>query len=387
MNVILVTLSSLVLFSVWVVEPLSYNPFQSVQTPAAQSTINYACEDATIDGDKKLQIAADSILNKYIESGQFLGVSVGFYKENCGSYTAGAGFSSKRDQAEANGMMLSRIASITKPMTAIAIMQLFEQGLIDLDAPVQTYLADLPKTSELDVTTRQLLGHTAGIPHYASKLDAISFTHYDSLTAAADVIAAMGLANSPGEVFSYSSYGYTLLGVIVEKVSGLSFEEYLNRNIWQTAGMLNTSLERDEVYPNKSRLYIKVGSAYLRSPYTDLSIIYPAGGVQSTADDLLKFGDAILKDKLVSRATLEMMIDVSDSLAPAAGDDPYGLGWVVHHHPDVGRIIAHSGAQPGVSGYFEILLDKGIVVSTLSNAFGTKNSAFQLSKEMGDLVL
>ena len=387
MKTLLLAAFCLLLVLVWVVEPLSYNPLQAIATPATQSSIDYTCHGAPPDSEKVLQVAADTTVNKFVESGEFLGVSVGLSKLDCGSYVAGAGFSSKRDQLRADGTMLSRIASITKPMTAIAIMQLYERGLIDLDAPVQSYLAGFPKTSKQNITTRQLLSHTSGIPHYKSKLDAISFTHYNSLTEAVDTINAKELANNPGEAFLYSSYGYTVLGAIIESVSGLEFEEYLSKNIWQKAGMLNTSLEREGDYPNKSRLYIKLNSSYLRSPYTDLSIIFPAGGVQSTAGDLLKFGEAILENKLVSGTTLEMMIDASHSLAPAAGDDPYGLGWVVYHHPENGKIIAHSGAQPGVSAYFEILLDKGIVVTALSNAFGTKNSAYHLSKEMVGVAL
>ena len=371
----------------WVIEPFSYIPFQTIATPAAESSTDYACHNGSINGDSTVKESADKIVDKYLDSRQFLGFSVGLYKHNCGTYIAGAGFSSKRDQTRATGAMLSRIASITKPMTAIAIMQLYEQGLIDLDAPVTNYVANFRGDPEAGITTRQILSHTSGIPHYKSTWEAISFTRYNSLSEAVDEISSKGLGSNPGEVFTYSSYGYTILGAVIENVSGLEFEEYLRKNIWQKAGMLNTSLEREKDYPNKSRLYIKANSSYLHSPYTDLSIIYPAGGVQSTAGDLLKFGQAILENKLVSSATLDMMIDASQSLAPAAGDDPYGLGWVVHHHPEKGRVIAHSGAQPGVSAYFEILLDKGIVATVLSNSFGTKNSAYHLSQEIVGIAL
>lgn len=386
LKLFLLTAFILLLVSLWLFEPLSYNPLTAVAPPVAHSSIDYACDDNPFDNETELQSAADRVINKYVETGQFLGVSVGLYTQNCGAYMGGAGFSSKRDKTRADATMLSRIASITKPMTAIAIMQLYEKGRIDLDAPVQTYLPDFPLMSGHEITTRQLLSHTSGIAHYESKLDAISFTHYSSLSEAVEKITARGLASSPGEVFAYSSYGYTILGAVIESVSGLDFEQYLRTNIWQKAGMLNTSLETGDAHPGKARLYIKLNSRYIRSPYTDLSIIYPAGGVQSTVGDLLKFGEAILGNELVSRETLEMMIDVRHSLAPMAGDDPYGLGWVVHLHPEKGRIIAHSGAQPGASGYFEILLDRGIVVATLSNAFGTKNSAYKLSKEMVELT-
>src|SRR5690606_14760285 len=190
--------------------------------------------------------------------------------------------------------MLGRIASITKPMTDIAIMQLYEKGMLDLDKPIQTYLKEFPKKAKGDITIRHLLKHTSGISHYSSKWDAMSFTHYPTLVAALDAFKEKELEFEPGTQYVYSSYGYTVLGAIIEKVSQMSYGEYMRKNIWDKAGMLNTSLDENKTYESKSRLYLKVKSTYIKSPTTDLSIIYPAGGVQSTAKDLLKFGKAVL---------------------------------------------------------------------------------------------
>jgi CubicO group peptidase (beta-lactamase class C family) len=319
-----------------------------------------------------------------MSSGNFLGVSAGLLNVGCGTYVISSGYSDKRSLTKFQPNTITRIASITKPMTAIAIMQLYEQGRVDLDAPIQTYLPDFP-SSEQPVTIRHLLSHTSGIPHYKSKIDAMSFSHYESLESAINAIFERGLISPAGEKYIYSSFGYTVLGRIIEVVSNDRFEEYLKKNIWQKAGMENTSLERSHSSSNKSRLYLKVGNNYLRSPYTDLSIVYPAGGVQSTTEDILKFGQSVLNDELLSRDTLEMMIDVRGSLAPEAGDDPYGLGWSVKESPDKGRIISHGGSQPGVSAHFQILLDKGVVSVALSNAFGTKSSAYILASSMGSL--
>ncbi|MBL4658708.1 MAG: beta-lactamase family protein [Flavobacteriales bacterium] len=375
------------LFATWVVEPLSLNPFKEIVTPSVESTINYDCEQSNSQSDMRLKKSADTILDKYMDLNEFLGVSAGFFKEGCGTYIAGAGFSSKRDNSKASSIMLSRIASITKPMTAIAIMQLYERGVLDLDAPIQAYLDDFPRKTEGKITIRELLRHTSGVPHYSSKIDAISFKNYSSLADAVDSFKLRELRFKPGEAYEYSSYGYTILGAILEKVSGVTYEEYMKNNIWLKAGMLNTSLERDGIYQNKSRLYLKVKSTYIRSPYTNLSVIYPAGGVQSTVEDLLKFGAAVINNELIGRDTLEMMIDVTNSLAPTGGDDPYGFGWSVYDTPAHGRMIAHSGSQLGASAYFSIYLDEKIVTAVLSNAFGTKNSAYHLSKEISDLIM
>lgn len=348
--------------------------------------VNYHCMFANLEQDANINSHASEILEKYMSSSKFLGVVAGVYKEECGTYVGATGYTDKREHLKFNPKTITRITSITKPMTAVAIMQLYEQGLIDLDAPVQTYLANFPEGAN-KITIRHLLSHTSGVPHYSSKIDAMSFSRYSSLNDAANSIIERGTVSEPGTQYIYSSFGYTLLGKVIEEASGRSFDEYLSKNIWQKAGMQNTSLEINHEGANKSRLYIKAGPLYIRSPYTDLSIIYPAGGVQSTAEDLLKFGEAILKDQLLNRDTLEIMIDVANSLAPKAGDDPYGMGWSVYHSQKNGRIITHGGAQPGASTHFQIWLDKGVVSVALSNAFGTKSSVYSLANEIGHLSL
>ncbi|MFT5376008.1 MAG: serine beta-lactamase-like protein LACTB [Candidatus Latescibacterota bacterium] len=374
---ILTLLSALVF---WVVEPYGNNPLYQPSLPSAKSSLDFNCATDLQD----IRDKANSVLDKHMLSGDFLGVSTGFFKENCGSLTVSSGYRDKRNQVEFKPNTITRIASITKTMTAVAIMQLYEKGEIDLDAPIQAYLPTFPRGTN-PVTIRHILNHTSGIPHYESKFDAMSFSHYASLKLATEEVYKRGLINSPGEKYVYSSFGYTILGSVIEQVTKENFEDYLRKNIWQKSGMKNTSLEKSHLQKNKSRLYIKVGGIFIRSPYTDLSIIYPAGGVQSTVQDLLKFGKAILENQLISRKTLEIMIDASDSLAPETGDDPYGLGWSVFEHPEYGKIISHGGAQPGASAQFQILLDKNVVSVALSNAFGTKNSIRNLAFSMGKL--
>jgi len=370
-------------FVVWLIEPVSYLPWSNTVQTHIQVANDFRCRDGqTIDlGEVENKLIDDLSLQKY------LGMSAGIYKQDCERFIVAAGYSQKGKAEGFQTSTVGRVASITKPMTAIAIMQLYEQGKINLDDPIQTYLPEFPQNTQKQITVRHLLNHTSGIPHYSSKIDSLSFTHYESQNDAVDYIQSRGVISEPGERYTYSSFGYALLGAIIEKVSRLSLEEYLHLNVWQKAGMVNTSLEKEEQVKNKAGLYIKLGSFYLKSPRNDLSLIYAAGGVQSTTNDLLKFGEAILANKLVSRQTLEQMIDITNSISIAAGDDPYGLGWYVYHHKKDGRIIAHSGAQPGANSYLKVYLDKSIVVATLSNAFGTKASVHAITNDMARLAL
>ncbi|MEH6535151.1 MAG: serine hydrolase domain-containing protein [Psychroserpens sp.] len=387
-KILLLIILILTLGVTWIIEPLSFNPFSQVEIPEAKSEINFNCEEQHFAVNSELESKANEIINEHMASNNFLGVTAGLYIENCGTYISGAGFTDKSDQKITKSNMLGRIASITKPMTAIAIMQLYEKGMLDLDTPIQTYVKEFPKKAEGDITIRHLLKHTSGISHYSSKWDALSFTHYTTLTDALDAFKDNDLEFEPGTEFMYSSYGYTVLGAIIEKVSQMSYGEYMKKNIWDIAGMSNTSLEESgQDYRNKSQLYLKVKSTYIKSPKTDLSIIYPAGGIQSTAKDLLKFGEAVLHNKFIESATLDMMINATDDMAPAIGDDPYGFGWAVYDDVKYGRIIQHGGTQPGTSSFFSIYLDHKIVTAVLSNSFGTRQNAFSLSRDISYLAL
>lgn len=372
----------------WVIEPLSFNPFNMVEFPKTKSEIDFKSEANRLNLSSDLESKGNGIVNGYMASNSFLGVTAGLYVENYGTYVSGAGFINKNDQTRTNSNMIGRIASVSKPMTAIAIMQLYEKGMLDLDEPIQIYLNEFPEKEKGTITIRHLLKHTSGISHYSSKWDAMSFTHYPTLMDAVDTFQDNELEFTPGTQFLYSSYGYTVLGAIIEQVSQMSYGEYMKKNIWDVAEMSNTSLEENgQNYDNKSKLYLKVKSTYIKSPNTDLSIIYSAGGVQSTAKDLLKFGEAVLKNKLIDSTSLNMMINATDELAPAKGDDPYGFGWAVYDDPKYGKIIQHSGAQPGTSAFFSIFLDRKIVSVVLSNSFGTSQNAFKLSRDIANLAL
>lgn len=365
----------------WVTEPYGNNPFVAPSQPPIVSTHSTQCD---LVSSNAIALVRER-LGQHLDAGNLVGASIGFYTSGCGSFVAAGGFSSKKDLEPFSPQTVTRIASITKPMTAIAIMQLHDSGALDIDQPVQNYLADFPGSEE-PVTIRHLLSHTSGIPHYRSSLDAISLSSYDTLQKAVEEVYERGFVGAPGDQYTYSSFGYTVLGRVIEKVSARTFSEYLRDEVWQPAGMAYTSLERATVQEGKSRLYVKLFGEFLRSPHSDLSLIYPAGGVQSTAGDLLSFGAAVLNDSLVARPTLEAMADISASLSSTTGDDPYGLGWSVTEHPDFGTVLAHGGSQPGASAQFLILLEKEVVAVALSNAYGTKGSAVDLAYFMADLA-
>ena len=364
----------------WTFEPFSLNPFSEKPISFSQNQNNLNCNDL-----KNFNTKADSIINSAIEKNDFLGISTGVYSENCGNWLSTAGFLNKRNQKKPNQFSQFRIASISKPMTAVAILQLYEKGIIDLDKPIQNYLPEFPKKEKGDITVRQLLNHTSGVYNYKSDFESVHFTHYPNSIKALDEFKDRELDFEPGSTFIYTSYGYTLLGAIIEKVTGKSYQNYMQKNIWEPSKMTHTDIEDSNLdYENKSDVYIKMGNTFYRIPQNDLSHTYSGGGVQSTAEDMLKFGKAILDYQLINPKTTELMIHLTDTVSK---EKEYTNGWFNWITPKYGKVIEHNGKQVGCSSFFRIFIDEKIVVTTLANNMNSREEVRNLSIELSYLLL
>lgn len=375
-----ITLLLLSYITYWTFEPYGLNPFSDKPISLSENKNNLNCSE--LNG---FSIKADSIINSAIHKSNFLGISTGAYSENCGNWLSTAGFLNKKNQEKPNQFSKFRIASISKPMTAVAILQLYEKGKIDLDLPIQNYLPEFPKKEKGDLTIRQLLNHTSGIPHYKSDLGIFNFTYFDNCEKALAKFQNRELAFKPGTAFLYSSYGYTLLGAIIEKVTAKSYQNYMQENIWKPAKMNQTDIENSNSnYKNKANVYIKLGNTFYRSPQNDLSYTYSGGGIQSTAEDLLKFGKAILNYTLIKPSTTELMIQLSNN---DSTEMEYTFGWDNWTNPKLGKIIEHNGTQIGSSSYFRIYFDKKVVVASLANNLNSSEEVRNLSIELSYLLL
>jgi len=204
------------------------------------------------------KVKADQLLTTVFEEKVFVGVAAGFSVDGQIQWENGKGLTDIDATTTFTAKTINRTASISKPMTAIAIMQLFEQGKIDLNAPIQTYLPDFPKKSEGEITVGQLLNHASGIGAYKNKKENNNRKNYPTLASAIDLFKDRDLLAVPGKAFNYTSYGYVVLGLVIEQVSGMAYEEYLQKNIWDKAGMKQTSIEyAGKIYSNKSKVYHK----------------------------------------------------------------------------------------------------------------------------------
>ncbi|MFO7867424.1 MAG: serine hydrolase [Candidatus Aminicenantes bacterium] len=269
------------------------------------------------------------------------GMTIGFMQDDF-IWVEGFGFSDLENNTPASPDSSYRLASITKPMTAAAVLKLAEQGKIDLDVEVQRYVPYFPR-KKWPVTVRRLLGHLAGISHYQDyDIEGHIKIHKDTREALA-VFQDFDLVAEPGTAYSYSSYGYNLLGAVIEGASGMPYGEYMRLNIWDPLNMDSTHMESPvDILPGRVRGYQLVKGEIKNSEYVDISSRFAGGGTRSTIGDLLKFARGMMDAELHSPETIEQMFTSMTTLAGRLTG--YGMGWGIR--PWNGRFsVSHTGSQ------------------------------------------
>lgn len=258
-----------------------------------------------------------------------------------------------------------RIASISKPIAATAVMQLVEQGKIDLDAPIQTYFPAFPE-KEFSVTVRHLLTHTSGIRHYnPGEFDLKD--HFDTVEAGIGIFKDDPLLFEPGTEYSYSTYAYNMLAGAVESVAGQTFDDYLQQSVWEPAGMSATYLEHQgDIVPNRVRQYVKSEDSPMvrNAPFADLSIKWAGGGMIATAPDLVRFALALDAGTILPASANEQMTtphELADGTTSA-----YALGWRISED-EMGVWVAHSGGATGGTTHLLRLPERGLAVALTAN--------------------
>jgi serine beta-lactamase-like protein LACTB len=300
-------------------------------------------------------------------------VSVAVLKDGQLAWSAAFGFSDLENLVPAKTSTMYRLASISKPITATAVLQLVQAGKIDLDAPAQKYCPAYPSKGQI-LTTRELLGHLAGVRHYKNPEEEKSTHHYTSLVDSLDFFKADPLDFEPGSNFEYSTFGFSILGCEVEGASAMGYMDYLQRNIFQPAGMEH--IRADDSYaiiPNRARGYRKSETGDVVNAYlADTSNKIPGGGLISTPTDLADFAMATMRGTLVTRASQELMWTSQQTRAGKATG--YGMGWGIGDWKGE-RKIAHSGGQPGTSTDLVMLPEHDFAVAVMCNLEDAKASA------------
>jgi CubicO group peptidase (beta-lactamase class C family) len=315
---------------------------------------------AQIPSDKEISVKADEYMQASTKFDQFSG-SILIARNGLPILSKGYGMANYQLNAPNTPKTVFKIASLTKQFTAMAIMQLQERGKLSVNDKICLYLEDCP-TAWQPITIRQMLTHTSGIPNFSSLPnwdDTLSIQPYEKKEFV-KVFRDLPLLFAPGENYKYSNSAYYLLGLIIEKVSGDNYEDFLKKNIFAPLGMTNTGIYKPRpLTPNLATGYYWSLNSFVNAPYHDPTSSYSNGGLVSTTADLLLWDQALYTEKLVSKKSL------NEIFTPVKRD--YGYGWIIEKKINRNS-VGHSGSFNGFSSFILRFPEDNVTVIILSNS-------------------
>ncbi len=309
---------------------------------------------------------ADALLDGLIQTND-PGMAVLVAREGKILFEKGYGMADPEHHVPVTPQTIFRIASITKPFTAIAILKLQEEGKLSINEKLSKYIPDFPRGDE--VTLSQLLTHTSGIHNYTDEPDFLRrVTNATTTKAIIEEMKKYPYDFDPGAKWDYDNSGYMLLSYIVEKVSGQSYGDFLHENFFQPLGMTNTGVYgANPGLPHEALGYSLGTNGFKRALYWDPSWCGGAGALSSTVEDLYRWNEGIFNGQVLDAASLKAAFTpVKGSEGQVNWDAGYGFGWFVGHYRGV-REISHAGLMSGFRSYLVRVPDEKFTVAILVN--------------------
>ena len=323
------------------------------------------CAGATLAQTKPEKI--DALMRKYLDYGQFNG-SVLVAEKGTVILKKGYGLANMEWDIPNAPDTKFRLGSITKQFTSMLVMQQVEKGLIGLDDPIVKYLKDYPKPQGERITVRHLLTHTSGTPNYTEFLDIRRDRKPYTVEQLIATFSAKALEFEPGSKWHYSNSGYVLLGAILEKATGKTYEHLLRESILDPLGMTNTGYDHYEPILKKRAAGYERAVNMENAAFLDMSVPFAAGAMYSTVEDLYLWDRALYTDKLIAAKTKAVYFK------PFLNH--YAFGWGVNftrigESSDSVLAISHGG---GINGFNTLILripDAQHLIVLLNNTGGT----------------
>lgn len=314
-------------------------------------------------------------------------ISIALVRGDAVLWSEGFGLANVAQKRAATPDTLYRAGSLAKPLTAIAVMQLAEQGRIDIDQPLGAYLPSFSIRSRFDtaaqpITVRSVLTHHAGLPTDLTK----GMWTEQPFTTVAGKLREEYASFPPNLVFCYSNVGYTLLGHLVQEVSGVPYAQYMDRRVLRPLGMTRSAFRsRDGATGEVAKGY-RDGREMTLLPIRDL----PAAGLQTSAADLGRFMQAMLTgegpehQRFLRPATRKEVLEPQNADVALDLEVMVGLGWFLEQDsiPGGGLVVRHGGTTLGFSAELILLPQMGLGVAVLANGDGSRDVTAQLAEEI-----
>lgn len=272
------------------------------------------------------------------------------------------------------------IASITKSFVSVGILQLMEQGKLKLDDPVGLYLDGFPYQN---VTIKQMLSHTSGLPQRNRIFELFMSKHLGRVFTNADIMPTLNsekipLDFNPGEGFDYNNMNFNLLVLVIEKLSGLSFKDYLDKYIYKPAGLTSTSLSNfyrreDENFCERYQPTAYFLDDYARADTMARNMhmfrfnLHGHGDIISNTRDLLKYSIALQNGKLLKKTSLDLLFTPVALKTGKINAENYSLGLIIEQDDKYGKIVWHDGILPGCRSILYMNITTGQTIIMVDN--------------------
>lgn len=261
-----------------------------------------------------------------------------------------------------------RVGSVSKLLTSLAVGRLYQEGKLDLDAPVQQYVPDFP-VKKYPITSRQLAGHLSGIRHYR-KGDPLSIPKdYKNVTEGLSIFKDDTLLFKPGTKYEYSTYAYSLLSAVIEGAAHMSFLSYMQDSIFIPFGLTHTAADmNDSIIPYRVRFYGRDGKKLVNSDLVNNSYKWAGGGFLSTPYDLVNMIRGLLDHKVLNEKTLNLLF-TPQSLENGTSTN-VGIAWRINKTKSGVTYIHHGGAIDGGRTFVLFYPESGYIFAVTANMSG-----------------
>ncbi len=317
--------------------------------------------------NKQIEQSVTKLFNSYITIANIPGLSVCVSHNNKIVYSTSFGFADVNNKIPATDSSLYRIGSVTKLFTAAAFVKLIESGVLKENDFISRYI-DVPKNLQI-IKLGQLAANTSGIRHYGThEISSQNEATHKKLETALSHFINDSLLSYPGDKYNYSSYGYILLGAAIENQQQKSFNKVIDSLVLKSVGLKHTSPELlGQKTAGKSVFYYQSKTGFSLATGEDYSYKWPAGGYLSTPNDLVKFGNELLNEKIVSKNYLSLLINsqkTSDGKETGSG-----FGFKIGVDSKGRKVIFHGGESEGARAFLLIYPEEKLVISVCANVF------------------
>ncbi|MDH3290724.1 MAG: beta-lactamase family protein [Gemmatimonadota bacterium] len=305
------------------------------------------------------------LIDSLMRANQIPGLSMAVSVRDEVVWSEGFGYADLELESPVTTTTRFRIGSISKSLTATALAQLYEQGALDFDAPVQRYVPTFPQ-KRWPLTVRQVAGHIAGVRHYASDAEFLLNRRFETVQEGLQLFQGDTLLFEPGTQYLYSTFGWNLLSAVVEHASGEEFLSYMREHVFRPLRMRHTVADHvDSIVTGRTRFYVRAQDGVLvNAPAVDNSYKWAGGGFLSTPEDLLLFANAHLGSAFLRPETVTLLW--TPQRTADGRETGYGIGWraaEIRGH----QVVSHSGGSVGGNCLLLIYPDARVALAVTAN--------------------